>query len=51
MKDDNKKETPVSYTELLEEIISKQYSYKQILARILEEAKKETNVSKSKLRR
>ena len=50
MKNSNKKETSISYAELLDEIIAQQLTYKQILARILEESKKEIKVSKSKLR-
>ncbi len=46
MKKSNKKETSISYADLLEEIIISQLSYKQILARILEESKKEKGVSK-----
>ncbi len=46
MKKSNKKETSISYADLLEEIILGQLSYKQILARILEESKKEKAVSK-----
>lgn len=46
MKNSNKKETSISYAELLDEIIAQQLTYKQILARILEESKKEIKVSK-----
>ncbi len=46
MEKGNKKEIPVSYAKLLDEIISTQLTYKQILARILEESKKEKGISK-----